>query len=71
MWASWALKIAQGDIPGFSGLGWGHRPRAPGSGALLPNDRRNYWSAFASAASIAAATSAAPATPRGSLPLGQ
>ena len=30
-----------------------------------------YWSAFASAASIAAATSAAPATPRGSLPFGQ
>jgi hypothetical protein len=30
-----------------------------------------YWSAFASIASIAAATSAAPATPRGSLPFGQ
>ena len=37
-------------------------------------DRRpapGYWSAFASMASIAAATSAAPATPRGSLPFGQ
>lgn len=30
-----------------------------------------YWSSFASTASIAAATSAAPTTPRGSFPFGQ
>lgn len=40
-------------------------------GAALRDAAATYWSALASTASIAAATSAAPATPRGSLPFGQ
>ena len=43
----------------------------PRSGASASRCRSTYWSAFASAASISAATSAAPAIPRGSLPFGQ
>ena len=45
-------------------------PTVSWRGGALDRSSR-YWSAFASTASIATATSAAPATPRGSLPFGQ
>ena len=54
--------IADAGSAGHSRGGCGDSSRRP---------RAGYWSAFSSMASISAATSAAPTTPRGSLPFGQ
>ena len=67
---TWLLDV---DVRRIGAEGLAHRGAelrhvaAPGT---LGGQAAGYWSAFASAASMAAARSAA-ATPRGSLPLGQ